>query len=179
MTPARLDAEAIRDGILFTAGTLELSPPEGSTVESFGEGLAVGRQFGQRQPFDETVFTRAIYLPALRGTPLEPLALFDMPSPTVVTGQRPETTVPAQSLYLLNDRFVIWQAEEAAERLTEEEPDERRRVERAWLQFFGRRPSATEVDAALSFVRHRGLTTAAWAELCQSLWASHEFLARN
>ncbi|MFM7205647.1 MAG: PSD1 and planctomycete cytochrome C domain-containing protein [Planctomycetaceae bacterium] len=179
MTPARLDAEAIRDGILFTAGTLDLAPPEGSTVENFGEGLAAGRLIGQGRPFDETVFTRAIYLPALRGTPLEPLALFDMPSPAVVTGQRPETTVPAQSLYLLNDGFVIRQAEEAAAWLAEEEPDVRRRAERAWLRFFGRRPSAAEVDAALAFVRLRGETSAAWAELCQSLWASHEFLARN
>ncbi|MFM7244129.1 MAG: DUF1549 and DUF1553 domain-containing protein, partial [Planctomycetaceae bacterium] len=179
MTPVRLDAEAIRDGILFTAGTLDLEAPRGSTVENFGEGLAVGRLIGRGRPFDETVFTRAIYLPALRGTPLEPLALFDMPSPAVVTGQRPQTTVPAQSLYLLNDRFVIRQAEEAAEWLAEEEPDEWRRTERAWLRFFGRPPSAAEVDAALAFVRQRGRTTAAWAALCQSLWASHEFLSRN
>jgi len=179
MTPERLDAEAIRDGILFTAGTLDLRAPAGSTVENFGEGLAAGRLIGQRQPFDETVFTRAVYLPALRGTPLEPLALFDMPSPAMVTGERPETTVPAQSLYLLNDRFVLRQAEEAAAWLAEEEPDERRRVERAWLRFFGRWPATADVDAALAFVAARGRTSGAWAELCQSLWASHEFLARN
>ena len=179
MTPARLDAEAIRDGILFTAGTLDLRPPAGSTVENIGEGFAAARLIARGQPLDETVFTRAIYLPALRGTPLEPLALFDAPSPGVVTGDRPETTVPAQSLYLLNDRFVIRQAEEAAAWLAEEEPNERRRATRAWLRFFGRQPSAAEIDAALDFVRRRGQTTKAWTELCQALWASHEFLARN
>jgi len=87
--------------------------------------------------------------------------------------------VPAQSLYLLNDRFVIRQAEEAAAWLAEEEPNERRRAARAWLRFFGRQPSAAEIDAALDFVRRRGQTTKAWTELCQALWASHEFLARN
>ena len=179
MTPERLDAEAIRDGILFTAGTLDLRAPAGSTVENFSEGLAAGRLVGRRQPFDETVFARAVYLPALRGTPLEPLALFDMPSPAVVTGQRPETTVPAQSLYLLNDRFVIRQSEEAAAWLAEEEPDERRRIERAWLRFFGRTPDAGEVDAVSGFLARRGRTSGAWSELCQSLWASQEFLGRN
>jgi hypothetical protein len=179
MTPARLDAEAVRDGILFTAGTLDLRPPAGSTVENFGEGRAVGRFIGAGRPPDETVFTRAVYLPALRGTPLEPLALFDMPSSAVVSGRRPQTTVPAQSLYLLNDRFVIRQAEEAAAWLAEEERDERRRVERAWLRFFGRRASAAEIDAAIAFVRGRSSPGDAWADLCQALWASHEFLVRN
>ena len=47
----------------------------------------------------------------------EVLTLFDFPDPSLIIGERATTTVPAQSLYLMNNPFVIRQAEALADKL--------------------------------------------------------------
>jgi len=95
MAPRRLDAEAIRDAMLFTAGKLNLTPPVGSMVATYGEGYAAGAVLDS--PPDQRDFHRSVYLPILRGAPLESLILFDGVDGSVGVGQRNETTIPAQS----------------------------------------------------------------------------------
>ena len=177
MTPRRLDAESIRDAMLLTAGKLELRPPIGSAVGAYGEGYVVGANTKQ---MDQVSPHRSVYLPVVRNLPLESLTLFDMTPGSIVTGQRPQTTVPAQSLYLLNSPYVLKAAEFAAQRLLSDRPtSEPHRVKLAYERIFNRPPTETEVDAALKFVKTKPDATQGWAALCQSLWASHEFLARG
>jgi dienelactone hydrolase/Ca2+-binding EF-hand superfamily protein len=177
MTPRRLDAESIRDAMLLTAGKLDLRPPTGSAVGAYGEGYAVGantRQIDQISPH------RSVYLPVVRNLPLESLTLFDMTPGSIVTGQRPQTTVPAQSLYLLNSPYVLKAAEFAAQRLLTERPkSEPHRVKLAYERIINRPPTDAEIEAALAFVKAKPDAAKGWAALCQSLWASHEFLARS
>ncbi|MFM8577694.1 MAG: PSD1 and planctomycete cytochrome C domain-containing protein [Planctomycetaceae bacterium] len=179
MTPRRLDAEVIRDAILATAGSLDLEPPEGSTVVDFGEGLSAAIFRGQGQPLDEGVFKRAVYLPVIRGTPLDSLALFDMTAGTTVTGERSQTVVPAQSLYLLNSPFVLAQSDAAAGRVYASAGDDRGRVAFATLAVLGRTASSDEIAAAVRFVQSSGGERLGWPAFCQALWASHELLCRN
>jgi len=177
MTPRRLDAESIRDAMLLTAGKLELRPPIGSAVGAYGEGYVVGANTKQ---MDQVSPHRSVYLPVMRNQPLESLALFDMTSGNIVTGQRPQTTVPAQSLYLMNSPYVLKAAEFAAKRLLTDRPkSELHRVKLAYERIFNRPPTDSEVEAALKFVKSNPDATQGWAALCQSLWASHEFLARG
>ena len=177
MTPRRLDAESIRDAMLLTAGKLDLRPPTGSPVGAFGEGYAVGANTKQ---IDQVSPHRSVYLPVVRNLPLESLTLFDMTPGSIVTGQRPQTTVPAQSLYLLNSPYVLKAAEFAAQRLLTDRPkSEPHRVKLAYERIFNRPPTDAEVEAALKFVKTKPDTAEGWAALCQSLWASHEFLARS
>ena len=49
----------------------------------------------------------------------------------------------------------------------------------AYERIFNRPPTDTEVEAALAFVKTKPDAVKGWAALCQSLWASHEFLARS
>ena len=177
MTPRRLDAESIRDAMLLTAGMLDLRPPTGSTVGAFGEGYAVG---AQTRLSDQVDLHRSVYLPVVRNMPLESLALFDGAPGSVVTGQRPQTTVPAQSLYLLNSPLVTKMAERAAQRLLVDRPtSEPHRVTLAYERVFNRSPTETEIRAALDFIKTQPDVSTGWAAFCQSLWASQEFLARN
>jgi hypothetical protein len=177
MTPRRLDAESIRDAMLLTAGKLELRPPIGSAVGAYGEGYVVGANTKQ---MDQVSPHRSVYLPVMRNQPLESLALFDMTSGNIVNGQRPQTTVPAQSLYLMNSPYVLKAAEFAAKRLLTDRPkSELHRVKLAYERIFNRPPTDSEVEAALKFVKSNPDATQGWAALCQSLWASHEFLARG
>jgi len=180
MTPRRLDAESIRDAMLLTAGKLDLRPPTGSAVGAYGEGYVTGVQTKVRGALDQVSPHRSVYLPVMRNQPLESLALFDMSAGSIVTGQRPQTTVPAQSLYLLNSPYVMKMAEFAAQRLLTERPkSEPHRVKLAYERIFNRPPSDAEIAAALTFVKAGPDAEKAWTALCQSLWASHEFLARG
>ena len=180
MTPRRLDAESIRDAMLLTAGKLDLTPPTGSAVAMYGEGYVTGVQTQNRGPLDQIFAYRSVYLPVMRNLPLESLTLFDMTPGSIVTGQRPQTTVPAQSLYLLNSPYVLKAAEFAAKRLLTDRPkSEPHRVKLAYERTFNRPPTEAEVEAALKFVKTKPDATQGWAALCQSLWARHEFLARS
>ncbi|MFN0075528.1 MAG: alpha/beta fold hydrolase [Prosthecobacter sp.] len=180
MTPRRLDAESIRDAMLLTAGKLDLTPPTGSAVAMYGEGYVTGVQTVVRGALDQISPHRSVYLPVMRNLPLESLALFDMTPGSIVTGQRPQTTVPAQSLYLMNSPYVLKAAEFAAQRLLTDRPkSEPHRVKLAYERIFNRPPTDSEVEAALKFVKTKPDAAQGWAALCQSLWASHEFLARS
>ncbi len=180
MTPRRLDAESIRDAMLLTAGKLDLTPPKGSAVGAYGEGYVTGVNTQTRGALDQVLACRSVYLPVMRNLPLESLALFDMTAGSIVTGQRPQTTVPAQSLYLLNSPYVLKAAEFAAQRLLTDRPrSEPHRVKLAYERFFNRPPTEAEIEAALTFVKSQPKPETAWSALCQSLWASHEFLARG
>jgi dienelactone hydrolase len=180
MTPRRLDAESIRDAMLLTAGKLDLRPPVGSAVGAYGEGYVTGVQTKSRGAFDQISPHRSVYLPVMRNQPLESLALFDMTAGSIVTGQRPQTTVPAQSLYLLNSPYVLKAAGFAAQRLLTDRPkSEPHRVKLAYERIFNRPPTEAEIEAALAFVKSDPDAAQGWAALCQSLWASHEFLARS
>ena len=190
MSPRRLDAEAIRDAMLATAGRLDLKPPVGSAVAIGGEGYTGGME-RRGQLFEQRFNYRSVYLPAIRGRVFESLAEFDGVDGSVVTGQRSETTVPSQSLYLLNSPYVLGLASSAAQRLLKDAGDPGKRIDLAFQRWFSRTPTDTERNAALAFLdRYRdkakgdgrvagGPEVAAWIAFCQSLWASGEFLVRK
>ena len=81
------------------------------------------------------------------------LALFDGADPNTTTPDRLTTTVPTQALFFLNDPFVHAKAETWAARLLTEEPDEAKRLERAWRQAVGRAPTDDERAEASEFLR--------------------------
>jgi hypothetical protein len=175
MSPRRLDAEAIRDAMLFVSGRLAPEPPVGSAVARAGEGLAL---FVRTAGLDASDTHRSVYLPVIRDRLLEPLALFDFADPSVVTGERATTTGPAQALYFRNAPFVIRQAEALAERLRAVEGGDARRVERAYRLAFARAPTDEERDRALAFLRAFAVPRSmpdAWSAFCQTLFASAEF----
>ena len=64
------------------------------------------------------------------------------------------TTLPTQSLYLMNSPFVAQQARHAAERLVQQ-PDlsDEQRIELAYRWSLGRIPSPNERDLMLKYVR--------------------------
>ena len=183
MTPRRLDAECLRDAMLAVSGQLNTSPPVGSAVALAGEG-PTGRPPrlggpGVVQAINDPRNThRSVYLPIVREQLPEALALFDFPDPNAVAGERATTTVPAQALYLLNNPFVIRQAEFAADRLLASTGSDADRVRRAYETFFARPPSDTEAKAALDFLATYGRTAttrATWTAFTQAVFASAEF----
>jgi hypothetical protein len=193
--PRRLDAEEIRDAMLFVSGLLDLERPIGSVIATGGEGYTGGiERFGL---LSESKFKcRSVYLPVIRGRAFESMDVFDGVDGSMVVGKRDQTTVPTQSLYLLNSPYVMELATSAAGRLSSETGLPKDRVAWVYEIMLGRKPTEQEVETALAFVdktrtqsaptgrliaRLRGPNAeqTAWAAFCQSVWASGEFLVRK
>ena len=179
MSKRRLEAEALRDALLFVSGRLAPEPPVGSAVARTGEGLAF---FLRAAGLDVSDPHRSVYLPVVRDGVLESLALFDFADPSLVTGERATTTGPAQALYFMNSTFVLRQAEALAERVRAFEGDDAKWVDLAYRRALTRPPTATERDRALAFLRGFAARAggidpahAAWSGFCQALLASAEF----
>jgi len=159
--PRRLEAEEVRDSILQSAGTLNLDPPHGSPtmtlrmIEIRDDGPVVHSilKAADRSPY------RSIYLPQLRGEVPRPLAAFDPVSQTLVTGQREETTVPTQALFLLNSPFVREQSLILANSLlTDGRTDDAKRIREAFERVLGRDPSKAEVERVKAFLARYSAT---------------------
>ena len=67
---------------------------------------------------------RSVYVPVFRNRLHELLAIFDFPDPNLSVGRRNTSTLSTQALYLMNNPFVIEQAQHTAERLLEKYPDD-------------------------------------------------------
>ncbi|MAD79755.1 MAG: hypothetical protein CMJ50_02765 [Planctomycetaceae bacterium] len=186
MNQRRLEVEAIRDSILLASGELDLSPGNGSIVESIGDG-DIGRNLRPDQ-FAVASIRRSVYLPIVRGAVPEILQVFDFPDPSIIFGQREVTTVPTQALFMMNSPFVIEQSGHFARRvLAEEGFDAAGRVDLAYRLALARSPTMAEVEAATEFIRDATESLAesqsksdaakatAWTSFCQTLFACSEF----
>jgi hypothetical protein len=182
MPKRRVEAEALRDTMLAVAGRLALTPPKGSAVARTGEGFAGFR--GRGGPGGDPIAAdphRTVYLSIVRDGLPEMLTLFDFPDPSLIIGERPTTTVPAQALFLMNNPFVIRQAEALADRLLAGGDDDADRLSRAYQLGYSRPPSAREIQNGQQFLEDYGRNQsrrAAWTALCQALFASAEFSHR-
>ncbi len=181
----RLEAEALRDAILSASGRLDLTmfgPSVPTHLTPFMEGR--GRP-GSSGPLDGAG-RRSLYLNVRRNF-LNPMLLaFDFPTPATTIGRRNVSNVPAQSLTLLNDPFVIGQARLWADRVLKEEgktPGDR--VVGLYQTAYGRPPTDRERADALAFLDDQAKLYGtpgdprAWADLCHVLLNVKEFLYVN
>ena len=149
----RLDAETIRDAMLAVSGKLN---PEmygapvtvGKTgdgrmipgVEIFNGNKTIVLKVDTSSP---AVYRRSVYLQQRRSGPATALATFDLPNMDPNCERRDLTTVAPQSLFLMNDEFVVERAKDLAARVIKEHPsDEAGQVRAAWVLTQGRAPSA-------------------------------------
>jgi cytochrome c553 len=164
----RMDAETLRDSILFVTGKLNLSDRGGPSFllqKKGGSGSYIYKSLDNDGP---EVWRRAVYRFVVRGGERIMLDSFDCPDPAVATPQRTVSNTPVQALTLLNNEFVVRQAGFLAERLRREGGSP---VERAYELLYGRRPSDRERQAAERF-----LATQPLAAYCRVLLNSNEFV---
>jgi hypothetical protein len=108
----------------------------------------------------------------VRGGDRIMLDSFDCPDPSVATPQRSISNTPVQALTLLNNPFVLRQAELLAQRLERESPDNRdEQIRRAYALLFQRAPSPQELSRDRRFVDAQPLLI-----YCRVLLNSNEFV---
>jgi len=138
----RMEAEAIRDSILATSGRLDRTL-SGPSVQPFREGANADRRLFPG-PLDGAG-RRSIYIKNNLMESPRFLGAFNIPGGKVTQGRRDLTNVPAQALALLNDPFVLQQAEVWSAALTQRSQDSlESRVHAMLQQALGRKPSSDE-----------------------------------
>ncbi|MGE5191340.1 MAG: DUF1553 domain-containing protein [Deltaproteobacteria bacterium] len=193
----RLSAEEVRDAVLAVSGQLDREPGTSEASEALwkeAEILDAKRGFApNRMQADHPFYTdfrkRSVYFPVVRNMLPDVLALFDAADPNNVTAVRNDTTVPSQSLFLLNSRFVREQSQHFARRLlADEKATDEVRCDRAHRLALGRPASADEQKLAMRFLdAYLKATVAqarpeaerrlsAWQSYCQTLFCANEFL---
>ena len=183
----RLDAEALRDSLLFAGGNLKLDRIGGPSFApdippDALEGLSMKGAAWKASPAAEQG-RRSVYIFAKRGLLPPLLTTFDLPDTTLPNCQRDVTTVPTQSLALLNNPFVHEQSAALAKGIgTKKERKEQ--VIHAWRLALRRDPRDAEVTAALAHLEKQSKTFAkrpdpaldALASLCHVLLNTNEFM---
>ena len=127
-------------------------------------------------------FRRSIYLQQRRSQGLSLLNVFDAPMMVVNCTRRPVTTMPLQSLTLLNSEFAVRRGQNFAKRiLNESSALDEDRIRLAFVLATGTPCEADATAEALRFItqqqelygessdgRHK-----AWSDFCQLLLASN------
>jgi hypothetical protein len=86
------------------------------------------------------------------------LDVFDLPNQNISCGARNVTTVPTQALTLMNNDFVLKQAQLFAGRLEEAAPgDHAKQIDLAYQIALSRGPQPEEKRLALDFLKDHGL----------------------
>ena len=96
---------------------------------------------------------RSVYIYRKRGLPMPMLDIFDLPNQNISCGARNVSTVPTQALALMNDDFVLRQAQFFANRLEEAAHGIiRRKIDLAYQLALNRPPDAARSKLALDFL---------------------------
>jgi hypothetical protein len=184
----RLEAEAIRDGILSASG--RLNPAAGGPpvpIKSRLDGMVVIDAKALPAPASRN--RRSIYLVSRRAYNLSLLSVFDQPLVAVNCARRDASALPLQSLTMMNDAFVVEQAGHLARRVIRAASGAKdRHVRLAFRYVLARTPNAVEEEVCARLLRDQAArfavvgATAAYAEeraltqLCHVLFNTSEFL---
>ena len=166
----RLPAESIRDAILETSGDLDPAM-YGPSINVYYVGKTEGG--GPRGPLDGDR-RRSVYQAVKRNAQNPFLEVFDAPKPSTTRGRRDVTNIPAQSLTMLNDPFVVGQAAKWANRaLADGAISPKDRAVRMFRRAIGRGPEPPEIDLLMTsltaFAEEHGLSDTEWLG-SQNLW---------
>jgi hypothetical protein len=177
----RLDSDAFFDAVRHISGDLVLERPAAVFPPTTNDDRV--KSMDLPAWFAPTADRRTIFQPVLRDQIPDDWKLFDFPDPELVTGVRSVTTVPTQALHLMNSPFIAAQSAKTAALLLTENSDDPSIVRSAYLRILNRPPAPDEVAEAEVFLEAFRSTDAdrrsSVAALCQSLFASAEFLYLN
>ncbi|MEY4568216.1 MAG: hypothetical protein RLY14_3186, partial [Planctomycetota bacterium] len=167
----RIDAESIRDTMLKVSGALR-RPDRGVGTRNYYRMVLEPNKQSPPGPLDGDG-RRSLYLEVRRNFPNDFLLSFDFPRPVAPVGKRSSTIVPAQSLTLLNDPFVVSQAKRWAEFVIREHTDAPARIRAVYLSLLNREPNDEELSHVLNFideVKSSEGELAAWSAFTHSMF---------
>jgi hypothetical protein len=169
----RLDAEALRDGVLAVSGTLDqrMGGPGFELFQFKDDHSPIYDHSAPDKVDNPQVRRRSIYRFVVRSVPNPFMEALDCADPNLNTPVRSQTLTALQALALWNDLFIVRQSREFARRLEELHSEPRSRLVAAYRAALGRDPRAAELDALAAYAARHGL-----AHACHLLWNTNEFV---
>ena len=173
----RLEAEEIRDSILFLSGRLNpewggpsVFPPLPDDLQNFARYGREGGIMWEPNEKEEDGRRRSIYAFQRRSMPLPMMAAFDSPVFSESCERRSTTTTPLQALSMINGNLLQEESVFLAKRIEKEVGSDRQNcVAQAFEIVLNRPPSAEESKHFAAFGGNL-------AALCRVLLNSNEFL---
>jgi hypothetical protein len=175
MNRSRLDAESVRDTVLVISGKLD-TRMGGPSVKHFNQSKGIH----VTPNVDYLAFDvdsagshrRSIYRFVFRTLPDPFLDVLDCPDASQFTPARSSSITALQALAMLNDRFVVRQAEHFAARVEREAgKDVPEQIRRAYLLAVSRAATSREIDLLSAYTRRHGLAAA-----CRVIINCNEFM---
>jgi len=169
----KLEAEAVRDSVLAVTGKLDLTMG-GQGWQDFvieHPEHSPHYQYDLADPEDAKTWRRSIYRFIVRSQTQPWMTSLDCADPSMRVAKRNESLSALQALALLNNGFMVTQAEHFAERVEREATDPEAQVERACRLAFGHAPDGAGRARLVAFAKANGLPN-----LCRVLLNLNEFL---
>jgi len=173
MNRQRLDAESLRDSVLVVSGKMDF--------KMYGPGYDLFRFKDDHSPIYDHMdvnyinrpesWRRTVYRFVVRSVPNPFLETLDCADPNINVPVRNSTMTALQALALLNNPFMVKQAEHFAERVQVMEKDPAKQVDAAYRLAFARAPTQPERTAMSAYVQRHGLANA-----CRLLLNANEFM---
>jgi hypothetical protein len=162
MSVRRLEAEAIRDAILEVSDSRSdkmFGPPASVNPDEVGQ-VIIGKATRDgngilvaKPDTGEDQFRRSVYVQVRRSMPLGMLEPFDVASTAPNCEVRTSSTVPPQSLLMMNNTFILRQSELFAQRLVADAGEDiAAQVRRAWQLAYGLPAKDEDVTRAVAFI---------------------------
>lgn len=120
---------------------------------------------------------RSVYLPIVRDEVPRSLEVFDFADASTVSGTRESSQTANQSLYMMNNPFVIRLSDAFARQLMADHWRVEDQIDQAFVLAYGRGPTSGERHTSAKFLRSATGRDHAknLSMFCQSLFASAEF----
>jgi len=163
----RLEAEEIRDSLLYASGTLEdvvggpsVFPPIHKSLENTQTDFLNNKAWTvSENPKDWN--RRSIYIFTRRSLPYPLLQTFDPANPNIPHHKRDVTTTPLQALTLFNSDLTLdWSKALAGRVINEAGLDESAQLSRLYQILFSRDPNKAETAALKEFLNNEEKTVA-------------------
>ncbi|TWU17223.1 Planctomycete cytochrome C [Novipirellula galeiformis] len=180
----RLEAEAIRDGLLAVSGTLDRTT--GGNIMQYKTREYIFNHTSEDKS-EYVTSRRSIYVPVIRNHLYDMFQLFDYTDASVLTGDRNTSTIAPQALFMMNSELIDELTFAIADRLLQIDTDLPTRINRLYLESYGRPASPEELSSATAFLSQFQTMVAkrsdkmdpqrlAWQAFCQSVVSSNEFV---
>ena len=183
----RIEAEAIRDGLLMHGGSL--------SFDLVGQPLSVKTQdpspadLNNNEAAYRSFRRRSVHLPVVRCNTHRFLTLYDFPNAATPVGSRDSTTVPTQALLLMNDPMVMQQAENIAQSVLAQDTASKtqlskigikkedaaafvQRIQKLYALLFQRPATGKEIETLEHFLRDFGSTVTEDQEMELKIWTA-------
>ena len=158
----KLDAEALRDAMLATSGTLDTTmfgPPFQDFVITHPEH-SPHYEYDKFDPASMKARRRSVYRFIVRSQQQPFMTVLDCADPSLLVDRRNETNSPLQALALLNNDFVLVMARDFATRVDKEGGSTEARIQRALLLALGRPGSPDETRELSAYATRHGMPAA-------------------